>query len=39
MYNTSKFREKLAQLNIELTEKQMEQFVKYYEMLVEKIRS
>ena len=34
-YDTSKFEKALQELNIELTEKQIEQFMKYYEMLVE----
>lgn len=35
-YNLEKFKNGLQQLNIELSEKQMEQFLQYYEMLVEK---
>ena len=35
-YNTEKFRQGLANLKLELTEKQIEQFLKYYEMLIEK---
>ena len=35
-YNTEKFRQGLENLKLELTEKQIEQFLKYYEMLVEK---
>lgn len=35
-YNTEKFRQGLENLNLELTEKQIEQFLKYYEMLIEK---
>ena len=35
-YNTEKFRHGLANLKLELTEKQIEQFLKYYEMLIEK---
>ena len=35
-YNTEKFRKGLADLKLELTEKQIEQFLKYYEMLIEK---
>lgn len=35
-YNTEKFRQGLSNLRIELTEKQIEQFLKYYEMLIEK---
>lgn len=35
MYDTSDFRNKLASLNLELTDRQCEQFIKYYEMLVE----
>ena len=34
-YDTSKFEKALQELNIELTEKQIDQFMKYYEMLVE----
>lgn len=36
MYNTDKFIEGLKALNIELNEKQIDQFLKYYEMLIEK---
>lgn len=36
MYNTDKFVEGLKSLNIELSDNQMNQFLKYYEMLVEK---
>jgi len=35
-YNTEKFRQGLANLKLELSEKQIEQFLKYYEMLIEK---
>ena len=35
-YNLEKFLNRLQQLHIELSEKQMEQFLQYYEMLVEK---
>ena len=35
-YNTEKFRQGLENLKVELTEKQIEQFLKYYEMLIEK---
>lgn len=35
-YNLDKFKNGLQQLHIELSEKQMEQFLQYYEMLVEK---
>ena len=35
-YNLEKFKNGLQQLHIELSEKQMEQFLQYYEMLVEK---
>ena len=35
-YNTEKFRQGLENLKLELTEKQIEQFLKYYDMLVEK---
>jgi len=35
-YNTEKFRQGLSNLKLELTEKQIEQFLKYYEMLIEK---
>ena len=35
-YNTEKFRQGLANLKVELTEKQIEQFLNYYEMLIEK---
>ena len=35
MYNTNKFVEGLKALNIELSDNQMSQFLKYYEMLVE----
>ena len=35
-YNTEKFRQGLVNLKLELTEKQIEQFLKYYEMLIEK---
>jgi len=35
-YNTEKFRQGLANLKLELTDKQIEQFLKYYEMLIEK---
>lgn len=34
-YNTSKFEKALEDLNIHLTEKQIDQFMTYYEMLVE----
>ena len=34
-YNTSKFEKALQDLNIELSEKQINQFMQYYEMLVE----
>ena len=34
--NTEKFRQGLYNLKLELTEKQIEQFLKYYEMLIEK---
>ena len=34
-YNTSKFEKALQDLNIELSEKQMNQFMQYYEMLIE----
>ena len=34
--NTEKFRQGLANLKLELSEKQIEQFLKYYEMLIEK---
>ena len=36
MYNTNKFVEGLKALNIELSDNQVSQFLKYYEMLVEK---
>lgn len=35
-YNTDKFKSGLTDLGIELTEKQIDQFLTYYEMLVEK---
>ena len=35
-YNTEKFRQGLVNLKLELTEKRIEQFLKYYEMLIEK---
>ena len=35
-YNTEKFRQGLNNLKLELTEKQIEQFLTYYEMLIEK---
>ena len=35
-YNTEKFRQGLSNLKLELTEKQIEQFLKYYEMLIDK---
>ena len=35
-YNTEKFRKGLTNLKLELTEKQIEQFLKYYEMLIDK---
>ena len=35
-YNTEKFRQGLSNLKLELTEKQIEQFLKYYEMLIER---
>lgn len=35
-YNLEKFKNGLQQLHIELSEKQMEQFLQYYEMLIEK---
>ena len=35
-YNTEKFRRGLENLKLELTDKQIEQFLKYYEMLIEK---
>lgn len=35
-YSTEKFREGLLNLKLELTEKQIEQFLIYYEMLIEK---
>lgn len=35
-YNTDKFKSGLSDLRIELTEKQIDQFLTYYEMLVEK---
>lgn len=35
-YNLEKFKNGLQQLHIELSEKQMKQFLQYYEMLVEK---
>jgi len=35
-YNTEKFKLGLENLKLELTEKQIEQFLKYYEMLIEK---
>lgn len=35
-YNTDKFKSGLSDLGIELTEKQIDQFLTYYEMLVEK---
>lgn len=35
-YNTEKFRQGLVNFKLELTEKQIEQFLKYYEMLIEK---
>ena len=35
-YNLEKFKNGLQQLHIELSKKQMEQFLQYYEMLVEK---
>ena len=34
-YNTDRFEEQLSQLNIELTDKQTDQFIRYYEILVE----
>ena len=35
-YNTDKFKQGLVNLKLELNEKQIEQFLKYYEMLIEK---
>ena len=35
-YNLEKFKNGLQQLHIALSEKQMEQFLQYYELLVEK---
>lgn len=35
MYNTTQFEKDLAELGITLTEKQLSQFLKYYELLVE----
>ena len=35
MYNTTKFEKDLAELGIVLTEKKIEQFMKYYELLIE----
>lgn len=35
MYNTTQFEKDLAALGVTLTEKQIEQFMKYYELLVE----
>ena len=35
-YNTENFKKGLENLKLELTEKQIEQFLKYYEMLIEK---
>lgn len=35
-YNTEKFHKGLEELKVTLTEKQIEQFLKYYEMLIEK---
>jgi len=35
-YNTENFKKALENLKLELTEKQIEQFLKYYEMLIEK---
>ena len=35
-YNLKKFKNGLQQLHIALSEKQMEQFLQYYELLVEK---
>lgn len=35
MYNTTQFEKDLAELGINLTEKQISQFMKYYELLVE----
>ena len=34
-YNTDRFKEQLSQLNIELTDEQIDQFIRYYELLVE----
>lgn len=36
MYNTTKFIDMLKEIGVTLTEKQVDQFLKYYEMLVEK---
>lgn len=36
MHNTTKFIDMLKEIGVELTEKQVNQFLKYYEMLVEK---
>ena len=35
MYNTHQFEKDLKSLNISLTDKQIEQFMRYYELLVE----
>lgn len=36
LYNLDKFREQLKQLDIELSDKQFDQFILFYEMLIEK---
>lgn len=36
MYSTENFKRKLNQLNIQLSEEQIDQFIQYYEMLVER---
>ena len=35
MYNTDQFKKDLAELGISLSEEQIQQFITYYEMLVE----
>lgn len=37
-YNTDHFLSMLAKMNISLSDKQLQQFMTYYEMLIEKIR-
>ena len=36
-YNTDHFLSMLAKMNISLSDKQLQQFMTYYEMLIEKI--